>query len=284
MKSRTPLIALLAVATVATLGWLWSKQRASTAQQLARAEPAAKPSIAELPAGPTQNKVPEKPAALSPARDTQRTVSSSQPATPANPKEEARRKAYTESTLSAIERQYPPLFRRLQLSPEKLTTFKSLMLELRLASYDEARRRAANGSSIAPQDSLRVTKELQQPIYDDIRALLGDDAYALYTEYNESLTERTELGRITKNLTAPGEVLSETQFELLVSTLAKLTAEVRAAHNGVIPLGESPDQVAARFSATLDSVRSSLTPEQTAALQRAFATEISDRKTRPRLG
>lgn len=189
----------------------------------------------------------------------------------------ARRGAEMEKVVRS---QYPPLFAKLNLAPETAEQLINLMVDVRLVQWHYARTGEAMGLDPLPTDAaIRIIKQAQQPIDDEIRQLLGDEHYKRYQEYNGSLTERQTLQRITTDLRQGPSPLSDDQFEHLVKHLAEMTDQVRAINQGILP-NESSDVVRLRYEALLERSRTVLSETQIAELKRLFAAELERRRKR----
>jgi hypothetical protein len=203
--------------------------------------------------------------------------------------DEYRRRANSPAQLDAraaelrqiIERQYAPLIKKLGLSEPATETLKQLLVELRQVSKEAFRQRDAAGLP-APTgpESIRIGKEAQQPVYDSIRTLLGDEKYEAFQHYSGTLAERQLLEQMTQGIRHSDTPLSEPQFDALIDTLSGANREVRSANGGYMPLHEPVENLKQRYAAVLEKSRAFLSPEQLAKVQRAFDDDIAVKEKR----
>ncbi len=178
-----------------------------------------------------------------------------------------------------LQRQYAALLPKLQLAPEQSARLFDLMVDLRLVPMDYLNSTEALGvSDLAPRDSVSMIRELQRPIYDEIKQLLGEDRYGEYRKYTGSLTERQTLEMMTQPLKYGDHPLTESQFDAVVNALAGLKAGTREVNGGIMPLRETPDEIETRYRAVLEQTRPALGADQAAALERIFAEDVALRR------
>jgi hypothetical protein len=124
---------------------------------------------------------------------------------------------------AALDANYAALFKRLSLPPEKLEQLKKLMVERQQVGADVFAAAAQQGL-----DPLRNGRELakltadgQARVDGEIKALLGEDAYATYQNYQNTLPQRGVVNQLQQSLSYTANPLSETQAEQLVQILAQ---------------------------------------------------------------
>jgi len=129
---------------------------------------------------------------------------------------------------------YAALFRRLNLSPEQLDHFKSLLVEKRTAMSDVmAAARSQGLTGRENRDEIRALVEATQAeIEDSIRALLGESGYQEYRQYEHTQPQRAIAEQLATRVSyLPGAQLTPQQADQLVQILATNTPP-RPQNNG----------------------------------------------------
>ena len=131
-------------------------------------------------------------------------------------------KAMALQSQAQIEGRFAALFKKLNLPPEALEKFKSLLAEKQNAVRDAmevAREQGLNGRD--NRDQIRdVIKQTQAELDDSIRNSIGDAAYSQYQQYEQTQPQRTTASQLTNRLSYTQTPLTDTQYEQLVQTLA----------------------------------------------------------------
>jgi hypothetical protein len=115
-----------------------------------------------------------------------------------------------------IGEQFGDLVKELGLTPEQAEKFRELFAQRQLAMLDLANTMPlGNAGAVAMVSQESLTKE-QTDIDNQIRALLGDEKYARYEEYQKTKEERTAVRDFNKELAFSGrqELTAEQQQQL----------------------------------------------------------------------
>lgn len=183
-----------------------------------------------------------------------------------------------------LEAQYSPLFKRLKLPPEQYEKMKKLLVDIRLVPLEVTNGKdALGGAEISAENELKLIKEIQAKMAEEIHQVVGDQAYDQYRTYVATLTERLELDAFTRSLRDSSEPLTEEQSDQLIGALSSIKAAVRAENKGYMPSNESPEKIHARYLASLDQAKSSMTETQLQELKKAFDRDFQVRKAREAL-
>lgn len=128
--------------------------------------------------------------------------------------------------LGQLEARYAALFKRLNLSPEALEKFKSLLLEKQNAmrdAMDVAREQGLNGRE--NRDAINaLLKATQTELDQSIRSAIGDSAYSQYEQYQQTGAQRNTADQLSQRLSYTGTPLSDSQYDQLVQALGTTTA------------------------------------------------------------
>jgi hypothetical protein len=126
---------------------------------------------------------------------------------------------------AGLDGRYAALFKKLNLSPDELEKFKSLLVEKQsvvMEVMNEARNQGMTGRE--NRDGLRqLTEQMQAEIDGSIQAALGDAAYAEYKNYENTMPQRGVVGQLAQRLSYSSTPLNDTQTEQLVQILAANT-------------------------------------------------------------
>lgn len=127
---------------------------------------------------------------------------------------------------AALDGRYGALFKTLNLSDEKLATFKSLLAEKEATMMDTMR--AAREQGLDPRSDPEGFKKLvaatQAETNSAIKAAIGDTAYAAYEQYQATQPQRAVVSQLQQSLSYTNSPLTTAQADQLVQVLAATTA------------------------------------------------------------
>jgi RNA polymerase sigma factor (sigma-70 family) len=150
------------------------------------------------------------------------------PATPATPpsapkggllasmlKDPAMKQAMIDQQAMLLKKQYAALVKQLNLTPEKTDKFYSILIDVQsnnmansLAMFSASGDKAAADKAISDSVAAADTQ---------VQALLGDNAFAQFKDYRESLVDRMQLDQMTSDFSA--SPLSGDQYQKLLQTM-----------------------------------------------------------------
>ena len=175
----------------------------------------------------------------------------------------------------ALDSHYSSLFKQLQLSPADLEKFKGLLVEKQSAVMDVMA--AARSEGLSGRDNRDQIKQLvqdaQTEVDSNIRATLGDAAYAQYQSYEATVPQRTVVTQLEQRLSYSNEPLTDAQSQQMVQILAQTTpTKTNAGQNGggFGMMGGGPNGMAGGSPITTDAITQAqgiLSAQQVAALQ-----------------
>ncbi len=126
----------------------------------------------------------------------------------------------------ALDSRYAPLFKALNLPPDKLDKFKSLLLDkqtavqdVMAAAFDQGIDPRANGGEVR-----KMIASAQAEIDTNLKALLGDDAFAQYDQFQRTQPQRNVVNQLQQSLSYTAAPLSTAQADQLVAILTANTA------------------------------------------------------------
>lgn len=123
----------------------------------------------------------------------------------------------------ALDARYAGLFRELNLSPDQLEKFKSLLVERQTAAIDVmAAAREQGLNPFESRDEMRaLVKNAQDDVDASIRAMLGDTAYSQYKNYDNTMPQRAVVSQLEQRLSYSATPLTPAQSSQLVRILAQ---------------------------------------------------------------
>lgn len=121
-----------------------------------------------------------------------------------------------------LDGRYAALFKNLNLSPEQLEKFKTLLVERQTAIQDVLA--AARTEGINPGEDREALRKMiastQAEVDNNIKSMLGDEAYAKYQNYQETGSQRNTVNQLQQSLSYTNTPLTDAQAEQLVQILA----------------------------------------------------------------
>jgi RNA polymerase sigma factor (sigma-70 family) len=177
---------------------------------------------------------------------------------------------------------YGPLFKNLNLPAERLDRFKDLLVELDLIYNDVHDALKIEGLNILPPgQSNGYTRDLDYkvllpPVVDKIKALLTDQEYARFVDYNEDLGQwmfTNAVGRVAESMGAP---LTDEQANLLVVLLRDGKLKSTQTHwfemYYATGLGLPPPNTCAISASIIEKTNGILAPAQVDAMRQVQET------------
>jgi len=122
-----------------------------------------------------------------------------------------------------ISQTYGPLFKALNLSPDQLAQFQSLLADKQQAMVDVMQ--AARDQGINPRTDPEGFKTLMgqavSQVDQTIQQTLGDAAFQQYQQYQQTLPERNVVGSLQQQLSYTQTPLTDDQANALIALLAQ---------------------------------------------------------------
>jgi len=138
-----------------------------------------------------------------------------------------------------VDRTYGPLFKSLNLSPQQLQQFQSLLAEKQQALGDVLA--AARAQGVTPQSDPAALKQMivqaQNQVDTSIQQTLGDAGFQQYQQYQQTLPERNTVNAVAQQLSYTQTPLTDDQTNQLVALLAQ--TQPQTAGNGTAGTGTS---------------------------------------------
>lgn len=122
-----------------------------------------------------------------------------------------------------INQTYGPLFKALNLSPEQLAQFQSLLADKQQALMDvmQAAREQGINPRADPDGFKTLVNQAMAQTDQSIQQTLGDAAFQQYQQYQQTLPERNVVNNLQQSLSYTQTPLTDDQASQLVSLLAQ---------------------------------------------------------------
>lgn len=122
-----------------------------------------------------------------------------------------------------LDSRYAALFKNLKLSPEQLDKFKTLLVEKQTALQDVLAAARSQGINLRddPESFQKMVAQTQAEVDNSIKAMLGEEGFAKYQNYQETIPQRSVVNQLQQSLSYTGSPLSDAQAEQLVQILAQ---------------------------------------------------------------
>jgi hypothetical protein len=144
-------------------------------------------------------------------------------------KDPAMREMMREQQKAAISTMYAGLFKELNLSPQEKDKFKALLTDAQMRNIENAQ--ALLGEKNEGEDTQKLAAEAKNQMNADIKALLGEERFALYEEYQKNIAERMQLDQFKTRLATAKLPLQDDQS----TQLLQIMKEEKTAVPPVIP-------------------------------------------------
>jgi hypothetical protein len=147
-----------------------------------------------------------------------------------------------------MDQMYAPLVKQMGLTPDEAAQFKDLLADNTMKGADAATSMFGGGASSNHTEVISALTANQKTMDEQLKTFLGDDRYAQYKDYQETVGERTLLNQF--KLQAGSDYnLNDQQTEAMLTFMKEEQKSV-AASTG-LPLGQTdkdPAKLQAMFS------------------------------------
>jgi hypothetical protein len=166
-----------------------------------------------------------------------------------------------------MDQMYAPLVKKMGLTPDEATQFKDLLADNAMKGADKASSMFSGLGSTNNADAVKAMTAEQKTFDDQVKSFLGDDRYAQYKDYQETVSERTLLNQF-KMQAGSDYNLNDQQTEALLTFMKEEQKSV-AATTG-LPLGQTDKDPAKLQSLLSDGKVDEILQAQETAGQRAY--------------
>ncbi len=113
---------------------------------------------------------------------------------------------------------YAPLVKQMALTPEESGKFKDLLADNMMKGAEKASSLIGGASSSNHTEAVTALSTEQKSFNDEVKALLGEERYAFYKDYQQTVGERMQLSQF-KQMAGAENSLSDQQTEQLLSIM-----------------------------------------------------------------
>jgi hypothetical protein len=124
---------------------------------------------------------------------------------------------------SRISATYGPLFKSLNLTPDQLAQFQSLLADKQQALMDtlQAAREQGINPRTDPDGFKTLVSQSESQVDSSIQQALGDQAYQQYQQYQQTLPERNTVNSLQQQLSYTQTPLTDDEANQMVALLAQ---------------------------------------------------------------
>lgn len=187
--------------------------------------------------------------------------------------------AMTVQQRAALDARYADLFKKLNLTPDQLEKFKSLLVDRQTSRIDVMIAARENGLNPREnRDELRkMTDEAQAEVDAAIKTSLGESVYNAYQTYEATQPQRNLVNQLDQRLGYTSTPLNATQSEFLVNALAATGSSEQGGGPGNWGGGGSRAIIT---DDVIQKAQSVLTPAQVSALKQLQSEQQAQQKIR----
>jgi len=132
----------------------------------------------------------------------------------------AMKKMMRQQQAAAMDMMYGSLFKEIHLSPEDKEKFKELLLDRQMKAVESGGMFMKLQGEDADKTTAMNDLAAQQKEFDaQVKTLLGDDRYAQYKDYNETMAERMAVNQLSQQLTSSQNPLNDDQSGQLLEIM-----------------------------------------------------------------
>jgi hypothetical protein len=114
---------------------------------------------------------------------------------------------------------YGPLAKKLAMTPEESDKFKDLIADNMASGAEKATSMFGGGDSTNRTAAIEAMTASQKDFDDQMKSFLGDDRYAEYKSYQETVGERAQLNQFKQQNASGGNALNDQQTEQLLALM-----------------------------------------------------------------
>jgi hypothetical protein len=126
------------------------------------------------------------------------------------------RKFIRDQQRGMMDQLYAPLVKQMGLSPDEATRFKDQLADNMMKGTEQASS-MFDGTAATNHAAAAAMMDQQKTLEAQVKEFLGDDRFALYKEYQETVGERTQLNTFRSQTTGGDSALTDQQAEQLLA-------------------------------------------------------------------
>ena len=136
-------------------------------------------------------------------------------------KDPAMREMMREQQKAVINMMYAGLFKDLKLTPDEKEKFKTLLTDAQMKNVEAAQGLFGGGDNkdSASEEAGKQITDAKKQTDEEIKALLGDERFVQYQEYQKSVGERMQLDQLKNQMAAENMPLKDEQTAQLLQVM-----------------------------------------------------------------
>ena len=148
-----------------------------------------------------------------------------------------------DSLIQGIDRDYSLLYERLDLSPDELHAFKSIVADWRMANLERADLINAASSAEEKQEAYRQRQEARDKYNNEFIDLMGEEKFRIYDDFKNRNSERHMLNDFMETL-SPENRINKNQTENLIDAMyeARKSFEIEMGFDDIIDFPSDIDE------------------------------------------
>jgi hypothetical protein len=150
-------------------------------------------------------------------------------------KDPAMREMMREQQKAAIGMMYSGLFKDLNLSPDEKEKLKALLTDSQMRALEGSQALFGNDDKAAAAEAEKQVAETKKQTDAEIKALLGDERFAQYQDYQKNMGERMQLDQFKSRLTGDNLAMRDDQAVQML----QIMKEEKAAVPPVLPTDQT---------------------------------------------
>jgi hypothetical protein len=130
---------------------------------------------------------------------------------------------------------YGPLVKKMGLSPDEAAKFKDLVSDNMMQSAEKATSMFGEGSTSNRSELVSTMTAAQKDFDEQMKGFLGEDRFAVYKDYQETVGERTQLNLFKQQNANSDYPLNDLQTEQLLGVMKDEKRNVAASLGQEVP-------------------------------------------------
>jgi hypothetical protein len=120
---------------------------------------------------------------------------------------------------AVVDQLYGPLAKKLNLTSEETDKFKNLIADNMASGAEKATSLFGGDGSTNRTEAIEKMTASQKEFDEQMKSFLGDDRYAQYKDYQETVGERAQLNQFKQQLSGAENALSDQQMDRLLALM-----------------------------------------------------------------
>ena len=137
------------------------------------------------------------------------------------------KKMLRDSLKRTLDKNYDPLYKLLELSPEEFDEFKGILVDQMMEAQDMGASILEASFDDEKEEIIERQEEISNRYNNNIREFLGEEKYSTYQNYSNRLSERTYLNNFMESV-SPENRINDEKVENLINAMYEARKSVQA--------------------------------------------------------